>query len=389
MSRWRRPILALLGLTAPTAIALALTLALMHWHRPTTHLKLDLELDRVAFTVARSPARSPQTPAEIMNHGRVRLAQAERIRRVLIDRRAMEVAEPTRYDRASGHFPEDAWRPLAIPGEAVLEPSPGSAGVQTSVILQPEDNKAPATVKVVRAGADTAVAIEVGMEASGQRPWLTLDLASSRSQLDLVFPKSFLLFADAMKLRSIAGVKDPTDGLSLRAPTATDTLVSVLGSERGLVLQVEPAGPAEALVAGIQIPVSAVDFTRQGPTGERRSTLIGPGSLAYPDLPAKGKVDLAPGEFVSIDGLERARIEALGITREAGRVALRLRLDAVASWARVGVPGQPRDARLSWFDWLWHHPWRPILFGIAVWLFSTTLAGYKLWQGLRSSRASS
>jgi hypothetical protein len=389
MSRWRRPILALLGLTAPTAIALALTLALMHWHRPTTHLKLDLELDRVAFTVARSPARSPQTPAEIMNHGRVRLAQAERIRRVLIDRRAMEVADPTRYDRASGHFPEDAWRPLAIPGEAVLEPSPGSAGVQTSVILQPEDNKAPASVKVVRAGADTAVAIEVGMEASGQRPWLTLDLASSRSQLDLVFPKSFLLFADAMKLRSIAGVRDPTDGLSLRAPTATDTLVSVLGSERGLVLQVEPAGPAEALVAGIQIPVSAVDFTRQGPTGERRSTLIGPGSLAYPDLPAKGKVDLAPGEFVSIDGLERARIEALGITREAGRVALRLRLDAVASWARVGVPGQPRDARLSWFDWLWHHPWRPILFGIAVWLFSTTLAGYKLWQGLRSSRASS
>jgi hypothetical protein len=100
-------------------------------------------------------------------------------------------------------------------------------------------------------------------------------------------------------------------------------------------------------------------------------------------------VDLAPGEFVGIDGLERARIEALGITREAGRVALRLRLDAVASWARVGVPGQPRDARLSWFDWLWHHPWRPILFGIAVWLFSTTLAGYKLWQGLRSSRASS
>jgi len=53
--------LAILGLATPTAIALAVSLALMHWHRPTTHLKLDLELDRVAFTVARSPPNSPQT----------------------------------------------------------------------------------------------------------------------------------------------------------------------------------------------------------------------------------------------------------------------------------------------------------------------------------------
>lgn len=387
--RGPRPMLAILGLVAPTAIALALTLALMHWHRPTTHLKLDLELDRVAFTVARSPSSSPQTPIELMNHGQVRVAQAERVGRVLIDRRAMETADPTRYDRASGRFPEDAWRPLAIPGETALEPSPGTAGVQTSVVLQAEDDKTPGTLKVVRAGAGTAVAIEAGMEPSGQRPWLTLDLRSIGAGLDLVFPRSFLLFADGMKLGGAAGLGYPEDGLSLRAPIATDTLVSIRGSERGLVLQVEPAGPAEALLDGIQVPVSDLDFTRQGPTGERRSTLIGPGSLAYPDLPAKGKVELAAGEFVSVGGIEQARIESLGVNSEAGRVGLGLILAATASQVRVGFEGQPRDARLSWFDWLRHHPWRPILFAIAVWFFTTTLAGYKLWQGLRSSRASS
>jgi len=162
--RWDRgPILAIFGLATPTAIAVAVTLALMHWHRPTTHLELDLEVDRVAFTVARSPSSSPQTPVDLMNRGQVRVIQAERVGRVLIDPRAMQMADPTRYDRASGRFPEDAWRPLGIQGETVLEPSPASAGVQTSFVLQSEDDKAPGAVKVVRAGAGTGVAIETGM----------------------------------------------------------------------------------------------------------------------------------------------------------------------------------------------------------------------------------
>jgi hypothetical protein len=141
------------------------------------------------------------------------------------------------------------------------------------------------------------------------------------------------------------------------------------------------------LLDGIQIPVSAVDFTRQGATGERRSTLTGPGSLGYPDLPAKGTVDLAAGEFVSLDGLKSARIESLGISTDSRPVGLRLRLDVVASKARVGTPEQPRDVRLTWFDWLRHDQRWAVLFAIAVWFVTTTLAGYKLWQRLRSSRA--
>jgi len=242
---------------------------------------------------------------------------------------------------------------------------------------------------VVRAGAGTEVVIEAGMEASGDQPWLTLDLASGGAQVDLVFPKDFLLFAEAMDLMGVNSGSASTGSLSLRAPGAVDTLVSVLGSEHGLVLQLEPKGSAEALLDDIQIPVSALDFTRQGATGERRSTLIGPGSLGYRDLPAKGKVDLAAGEFVSLSGIEDARIRSMDVTGEGGRVGLRLRLVAVVSKARVGTPEQHRDARLTWFDWLRYDQTWAVLFAIAVWFFTTTLAGYKLWQDLRSSRASS
>lgn len=384
----QRILLTLLGLAAPTAISLAATLVLMQWHRPT-RVELDLTLDRLAFTVAPTSSAGPASPVELMNQGQMGVVQAERVTRVVIDQRTTEVADPTRYDRKSGRYPEDAWHPLPIQGEAVLEPSPGFAGVQPSVVLQSEDPAVPGTIKVVRAGAGTELAIEAGMEGSGDQPWLTLDLASSGAQLDLVFPMSFLLFADAMEIRGIGGASVPPGSLSLRAPDATDTLVSVLGSERGLVLQLEPNGSAETLLDGIQIPVSTVDFTRQGPTGERQSTLIGPGSLGYPDLSAKGKLDLSAGDFVSLDGLEDARIRSLGITGEAKHIGLKLRLVAVVSKARVGAPEQPRDVRLTWFDWLRYDQTWAVLFAIAVWFFTTTLAGYKLWQGLRSSRAPS
>jgi len=152
------------------------------------------------------------------------------------------------------------------------------------------------------------------------------------------------------------------------------------------VLQIEPFESVPNLLAAGQIPVSAVDFTRQeGPLGERRSSLIGPGTLGYPSLDAKEPLALAAGEFVSLDGLQKARIESLTINSEGERAGLELTLDAVAASVRIGTPEQPIDARLTWLDWLWHQPMLSTLFAIAVWLFPTTLAGYRLWQQLGKS----
>ncbi len=382
----RRILLKLLGLAAPTLIALVLALLLMQWHRPT-RVKLDLTVDRVSMTVARTSADGP---AALMDSGRMRLVHADRVARVRFEPDSLEIADESRYDQESGRFPDDAWRPLAVAGEAVLEPLPAAGGLEPSVILQSEDPAAPGQINVVRAQPGTEAVIELGMEKGGRRPWVTLDIAQSPAQVDLVFlPGRFLLFADYMRLDGAQGATGSPDTLSLRAQRATNTPVRILGSAHRMRLGVEPVGPAETLLTDGQFPVSAVDFTRQEPTGQRRSSLVAPGTLSYPDLPGKAPLALEPNEFASLGGLQKARINSLSVDKQDGRLGLKLILDAVASRVRVGTPEHAQDARLTWLDWVRYQPTLTTLFGVVVWFFTTTLAGYKLWQELRSSRTSS
>jgi len=379
----RRMLLKLLGLAAPTAIALVVALLLMQWHRPT-RVKLALTVDRVSLTVAQTPA---DAPAALMDSGRMRLFHADQVARVRFEPDSLEIADESRYDQKAGRFPDDAWRPLSVAGEAVLEPSSAAGGLEPSVILQSENPASPGLIRVVRAQPGTEAVIELGMEEGGSRPWVTLDIAESPAQIDLVFlPGRFLLFADYMRLNGVPGATGSPDTLSLRAQRATNTPVSILGSAHRMRLGVEPVGSAETLLSEGQIPVSAVDFTRQGPTGERRSSLVGPGTLSYPDLPGKEPLALEPHEFASLGGLGEARINSLGVDKEGARVGLKLVLDAVASRVRVGTPEHAQDARLTWLDWVRFQPTLTTLLAIVAWLFTTTLAGYKLWQELRSSR---
>ena len=384
----RRILLTLAALAAPTVIALAGALALMQWHLPT-RIEVDLLVDRVALTVAATAGSPALRGVDLIDGGHVRLVQVEGVESVRFDPGALEIADESRYDTGSGRFPEDAWRPLPVTGEMLLQRAAEAGGIDPSVILQSDDPRIPGTLEMVRAQPGTRVVM--ALDQSGDQSLLTLDLAAPGALVDLVFPASLLLFAESMTLAGPQTETEAANGLSLRAPRATNTLVSVLGSERGLVLQAEPADSADSLLGEASIPVSALDFTRQTVTGERSSTLIGGGELTYPDLPGKAALILEPNEFVGLgdQSLEKARIESIRVEEAGGRIGLRLILDADVSRVRIGTPEHPRDARLNGFDWLRHEQTLAALSAIAVWLFSTTLAGYKLWQTLRASGASS
>jgi hypothetical protein len=381
LAKGRRGIaLKFLGLAAPTLIALVIALLLMQWHR-ATRVELALTVDRVSLTLAQTPAEGT---AALMNSGRMRLVHADHVARVRFEPDSLEIADESRYEKESGRFPDDAWRPLAFAGEAVLEPLSEAGGLEPSVILQSEDPASPGLIKVVRAQPGTEAVIELGMEEGGSRPWVTLDIAESPAKINLVFlPGRLLLFADYMRLKGIQGASGSPDTLSLRAQRATNTPVSIWGSAHRMRLGVEPVGSAEPLLSEGQIPVSAVDFTRQGPTGERRSSLVGPGTLSYPELPGKAPLALKPGELASLGGLQKARIKSLSVDKGGGRIGLRLILDAVAYRVRVGTPEHAQDARLTGFDWVRYQPTLTALFAVVLWFFTTTLAGYKLWQELR------
>jgi hypothetical protein len=380
----RQLVFRILGLGAPTLLAALVALALMQWHKPT-RVELDLLVDRLALTVASD--RPEEAFATLVGPGKVAALRVQRAGRVAFEPRTLEIADESRFDLKANHFPDDAWRPLAVTDDVVLEPSEGNVG---AVSLESADPASLGRLRQVWVPGGAEVVMDVDREPDGERTWLTLELNTPRARADLVFPDRFLAFADDLHLADTTGAGLSVETLSLRSGGEDNTAVEVLASRQGLVLQIEPDdSTAGLLVEGdIQLPVTAVDFDRQGPSGQRLSSLIGPGTLRYPDLPTMAQVALKAGEFVSLDGLARARITALAVGDAGTRPALALTLDAVAETVRVGRPEHPKDARLTWFDQFWHAPSRAILFAIIVWFFTTTLAGYKLWKELRSSASS-
>ena len=65
------------------------------------------------------------------------------------------------------------------------------------------------------------------------------------------------------------------------------------------------------------------------------------------------------------------------------RKAIRVEAGGVAGSLKSGPAGGVQERTLTWFDSIWHQPRSIQLFGLAVWLFPTTLAGYKLLKELR------
>ncbi len=373
-----------LVLLAPTVVVLGLALAAMLVHRPT-RVELVLTVDR--FTATLAPDPSGQGSTALINHGQVRSVRIDRPSRVSLASTSLEVLDG------------EAWRALTLTGRPVLEPVPDAQGLAPAVTLHTADGAPPGVIKAVRAPAGTLMAMDLATGTKADQVWLTLDLtpnaatnqAADPARVHLTFPGPVQLDADYLRLtEDLAGaspadlrVAGYPDSLSLRA--RSNRIVMVKGSAQGLVIQLEPAGSADALLRDLQIPIATVDFTRQGPGGEHEGSLVAPGTLSYPDAPNKAPVAVSATDFVSLGPIEKARIKRVSVASDGGRTGLKLTLDAVvALGARIGTPEQPQDARLTWFDWIWDSPALRILFSIAGWLFPTSLAGYKLWQTLRT-----
>jgi hypothetical protein len=374
----------LLLLVAPTLSVAVLAVIAMYWHQ-ATRVRLSLTVDRMVLTVAASPAG--EGAVTLIGAGQTRTVRLDRVARLEFTADRLETADESRFDLKANRFPDDAWHLFADTPEVRLEPLPGVAIAAPAVTLQAEDGAAPGLIKPVRVLPGATAVMDVGREAGGNRVWLTLGLAPSPgpAQVDVVFPGRFLIYAESLQRTGTPSVTGTpaSESLSLRAGGTSNTAVVIQGSTRGLVVQVEPTAGAAALLHAVQIPVTTIDFTRQGPTGERCSSLVGPGRLSYPDLPAKGSLDLETGELVSLDGLKGARIESLGVADAGGQPGLTLALDGTAARIGIGTPEHPQDARLTWFDRVWAEPGLKALFAICVWLFPTTLAGWRLWGELR------
>jgi hypothetical protein len=127
------------------------------------------------------------------------------------------------------------------------------------------------------------------------------------------------------------------------------------------------------------IRVAGLDFTRQDHTGARVSSLVGSGSLDYPDYHGvKGATFQAP-DTLDLVPTRELRIEEFALASDGK--GLRLRLDGIAGRAATGSTDFTRDHRLSVFEHLWHGRRAVVMFGSGTFVVAFTLLAYHVHRG--------
>jgi hypothetical protein len=220
---------------------------------------------------------------------------------------------------------------------------------------------------------------------------LTLHVDGQEAFATLAMPESFLVINDYVRLGGVSEMPYQAEGsLTYTAQlSAQSPLIEITGSSEALRLLLTTGSEKQKNPFSTGgIPVTSLDFVRQGRQGSLETTLL-PGveaRITYPKYPTIEAVAFKAPDFLGLDALETCRIEEIALDREKGGIYLRL--NGVAGHISTGSAELPEDRRLSRFDTFWHSSKIAVLFTIAVWVFSTTAGGRKLWKELAGSQKS-
>ena len=379
----KQPIAALLLLTLPTVIAIAAVLLLMNLRAPT-RFTVELTVHRAAVTVG-----GDESTAILGASLPVQSVTVEKFDEMTFTPQQMQIADPSKYLFEEDRYPEDAWTPLAPNGPIVM--TGADDALQPAVTLENADPADPAqTGRLdsirVKPGAD--VVVELRNERVSD---VTLTVDGQPSFATLAMPGAFLMINDYVRLDGITDRPHQTAGsltYSAQLPIHSP-FIEIAGSPDALRLLLTVAlGEDENPFSTGGIPVTAVDFVRQGLQGNLETTLL-PGveaQISYPDYPDIEPVSFRSPDFLGLDALDMCRIDIISLDREQGGIFVRL--NGVAGHIGTGSAEFPRDHRLTRFETFWHSSKIAVLFTIAVWVFSTTLGGRKLWKELAGGKES-
>ncbi len=366
----KKPIYILLLFTLPTAVVIVAVFVLMNWYTPT-RVQVDLTVDRAIFTVGGINSTS------ILNSVRLQSLTVEKFTRIDFNPERLEVADPAQYILTEDRYPESAWTSLPVTSQVVI--TGNDEALQPAVTLesvQPGRHTWGILDRVwARPGSEVTVEVR---DAQAIHLTVTVDRQESFAALSIREP--FQLITDFSRVSGITGVPDQAASRTYRAqlPDSSPS-IEITGQPHSLilVLTILPEKTTDFFPkAGI--PVTALDFTRQGEMGNRVTTLMEGGQITYPEYPAIAKASFTASDFIGLDRLEKFRIEEIALDPE--HKGMRFRLSGVAGHIRTGSRAFSRDHRLTRFDTLRQNVKLTALFGIVVWVFPTMVGGYRLYK---------
>ncbi len=374
-----RLVYAMLLMVLPTGVVALVVIILMLWRVPT-HVQMSLTVSRAEFTIGETTSPS----VRILDPLEVHSVTFEKFSRVVFEPTELEVADWAQYDFEEDRFQSSAWRPLPLEtGPVSVVPNDGRR--HSRVTIEGAENGLTESrgLDQIRVRQGSVVTLEV---TGGPSYTLTLKIAGGEPRVLVSSLGVFQIITEQARIAGLAeGVIEREGSLNYRAQLRhTNPFVEVKGSSGVLVLSVRlPAAEKIRLFTKGSIPVSAIDFTRQDDSGNRVSALVRGerGQFNFPDYPQLGKRSLTAPDFVGLDELAKSRIREISLM-QAGR-GMQLEFEGTADHLRIGNADFPTDHRLTAFATLWHSENLVILASVAVWIFVTTVGGYRLYKELR------
>ena len=365
----RRRVLVRLGLlAAPTVVALVLAGVAMTIHRPTA-FDLDLTVTKLSFVSAAEQATElvGKTPFAALDlHG---------IERGTINAKRAVLVEDGGNDAAAAPT-ADTSTPLTLPiriterkpkGASVMFAGSGNVGSavgELDRLFLPPGGRAelevtqenppavsvripdqPARIVLSTRGELIVELVGATIEAASQKP---LDASEATLQLEA---------GDGSFAEMVATAAGPT--VHLRPPVGVRSPVALVSN----------------------LPVSVLEFQTQNSTGASVTTVSGDGTIGFADAGDRGKINVKEGHYVVLREPTNFYIRKPEL--QPDRKAIRVEAGGMAGSLKSGPAGGVQERTLTWFDSIWHQPRSVQLFGLAVWLFPTTLAAYKLLKELR------
>lgn len=351
-----RLLVRLVLLSAPTIIALMVAGAAMLIHRPTA-FNLELTVKGVSFTAEQGVLLLDKSAfTSLALHG---------VERGRIDANRAVLAEQ-RVD-ASSTSP----RPIPVPIRIAARKESGA-----TVIFAAPDGGGPVIGEFDQLFVPDGARVDLAV--TPEKPSaLSVRIVDRASRFVLSLRGESLVDLVHAKIESGTGQLDAA-AVTLKLDAAeSGSLVEMEGTSAGPTVLLTPpsASTGPAMLPG-PLRVSALQFL-----ADRISTVSGAGSIGFAEAEDARKITVNSGDFVVLSDLRSFYVRGLTLQPEAQ--AIRFVAGGFAGSLQTGPAGGRRERALTWFDSVWRQPWSLQLFALAVWLFPTTLAGYKLLKELR------
>jgi hypothetical protein len=220
---------------------------------------------------------------------------------------------------------------------------------------------------------------EVTLEVRGAGRRITVQLEAKQTMAAVSFRGSFQMTTKAAAIQG-TDTTGRAESLTYRAMLSDDRPALELSGQPSamtLVLTISP-DETQKVFPREPIPVTALEFTWQGESGSRVSSLVSVGAIGYPSFPSIPKGEFKPPDLIGLDQLEGFQIEEIGL--DPVNEGLRLRLSGIAGHVATGAREHAKDHRLTVFDMLLKKPVAIAVLGFVVWMLPTGLAGYRLWS---------